>query len=86
MKPYKTTQELLEAAKIHGPYVMLSGGRYYLISSIYELGENTWSCVLSGPKRSLKPQEFLAECTWQDGSPCGKNENYDTININNKCT
>lgn len=73
MKPYETIQELLEAAKIHGPYVMISGGRYYLITAIYTLGENTWSCVLGGyAKGALRPQEFLAECTWQDGQPCGK--------------
>jgi hypothetical protein len=26
MKPYETIQELLEAAKIHGPYVIKNGG------------------------------------------------------------
>lgn len=73
MKPYETIQELLEAAKIHGPYVKKSGGRYYLITSIYSIGEGTWSCVLGGYyKGSLTPQEFLTKCIWQDGSPCGK--------------
>ena len=76
MKPYETIQELLEAAKIHGPYVRKSGGRYYLITAVYELGVHPWSCVLDGHhKGALTPQEFLTECTWQDGSPCGKNEN-----------
>lgn len=73
MKPYETIQELLEAAKIHGPYVKRSFGRYSLITSIYKKEENTWSCVLGGyDKRALTPQEFLTECVWQDGSPCGK--------------
>ena len=76
MKPYETIQEVLEAAKIHGPYVKISCGRYYLITAIYEIGENSWSCVLDRyAKGSLTPQEFLTEGTWQDGSQCGKNEN-----------
>ena len=75
MKPYETIQELLEDAKIHGPYVKKSGGRYYLINAVYTLERNTWLCVLSGSRNSLTPQEFLTECTWQDGSPCCKNEN-----------
>lgn len=73
MKPYETIQELLEDSKIHGPYVKISGGRYYLITSIYNIGKNTWAGVLNGNNKSaLTPQEFLTECTWQDGHPCGK--------------
>lgn len=75
MKPYETIQELLEDSKKHGPYVRISGGRYYLITAIYTLGEDTWACFLGGhAKGALRPQEFLAECVWQDGHPCGKDE------------
>lgn len=73
MKPYETIQELLEDSKIHGPYVKKSTGYYYLITSIYSLGENKFHCVLDNHhKGALTPQEFLTECIWQDGSPCGK--------------
>lgn len=76
MKPYETIQEVLEAGKIHGPYIKRSSGSYYLITAIYNIGENNWSCVLGWyPKSALTPKEFLTECVWQDGSPCGKNEN-----------
>ena len=75
MKPYETVQELLEDSKIHGPYVRKHGGRYYLITSIYEIRKNAWWCVLDGHhKGALTPQELLTECDWQDGSPCGKSE------------
>ena len=73
MKPYETVEELLEASKIHGPYVKRSFGRYSLITSIYKKEENTWLCVLGGHnKGALTHQEFLTECTWQDGHLCGK--------------
>lgn len=76
MKPYETIQELLEDSKKHGPYVKRSGERYYLITALYQIGENTWACVLNGHNKcALTPQEFLTECTWQDGYRCGKNEN-----------
>lgn len=72
MRPYETIQEVLEAAKIHGPYVKKSGERYYSITAIYRVGK-AWACVLDGYRKGgLNPQEFLTECTWQDGSPCGK--------------
>lgn len=76
MKPYETVQELLEDAKIHGPYVKRSFEHYYLITALYKVGENAWACVLNGHNKcAFTPQELLTECVWQDGSPCGKNEN-----------
>ena len=73
LSPYSSIQELLSASKNHGPYVKISGGRYYLITSIYKIGENKWSCFLDEyAKGALTPQEFLNECTWQDGTRCGK--------------
>lgn len=76
VSPYSNVQELLSASEMHGPYVKRSFGRYNLITSIYETGGNKWSCVLGGyDKGSLTPQEFLAECTWQDGTHCGKQGN-----------
>lgn len=74
MKPYETVQELLEDAKIHGPYVIKHGyDTYYLITSIHKVTETCIGVVLDGQHGSPKRVEELAEYyTWQDGSPCGK--------------
>ena len=70
MKPYETIQELLEDAKIHGPYVVDKRvNNYCLITSIYTL----YGLVLdSGIENSIDSQTLCNYFTWQDGSPCGK--------------
>ena len=72
MKAYETVQELLEDSKIHGPYVVdKRTNRYYLITTIYTL------CALILDFDIEKPigtQTLCTYYTWQDGSPCGKNE------------
>lgn len=70
MKPYETIQELLEAAKIHGPYVVdQRTGNYCLITSIYTL----YGLVLdSGIEESIDVRDLCNHFTWQDGHQCGK--------------
>lgn len=70
MKPYETIQELLEDAKIHGPYVVDKRvNNYCLITSIYTL----YGLVLdSGIENSIDAQTLCNYFTWQDGYPCGK--------------
>lgn len=77
MKPYETIQELLEAAKIHGPYVQSKyNNGYYLATQIYPVGienEADFRVILdSNQYNSISPLELFEHFTWQDGSPCGK--------------
>lgn len=78
MKPYETIQELLEAAKIHGPYVVgINNHIYGLITSIApkSIGGLHIRIELSGHRSNIFTCEGLFRLyTWQDGSPCGKNE------------
>ncbi len=73
MKPYETIQELLDDSKIHGPYVVDKRvNNYCLITSIYTL----YGLVLdSGIEDSIDALMLCNNFTWQDGYPCGKNEN-----------
>lgn len=77
MKPYETVQELLDDSKKHGPYVIKHDGHiHYLITSIHEINPTCMGVVLDGQHGSPKRvEELLENYTWQDGSPCGKNEN-----------
>lgn len=70
MKPYETIQELLEDAKIHGPYVCdQRNGNYYLITIIYTIN----GLVLdSGTEYFIDAIELYNNFTWQDGYSCGK--------------
>lgn len=74
MKPYETIQELLEAAKIHGPYVIEHGGHiHYLITSIHKVTETCIGVVLGGRHTvPVRVEGLLENYTWQDDSPCGK--------------
>lgn len=73
MKPYETIQELLEDSKIHGPYVVdQRNGNYYLITIIYTINRLVLD---SGTEYFIDTIELCDNFTWQDGSPCGKNEN-----------
>ena len=77
MKPYKTIQELLEDSKIHGPYVMRHDDHLLLITSIHKFTKTCIGVVLDGRHNSsVHIKELLKNYTWQDGSPCGKNESY----------
>lgn len=77
MKPYETVEELLEASKIHGPYVIRHNGYiHYLITSIHKVDATCIGVVLDGQHNSpVHIKELVNDYTWQDGSPCGKNEN-----------
>lgn len=77
MKPYKTIQELLEDSKIHGPYVIRHNSDIYkIITSIHKVNQTCIGVVLGGQHASpVHIKELLENYTWQDGSPCGKNEN-----------
>lgn len=77
MKPYETVQELLEDSKIHGPYVIKNGGHvYYLITSIHKVSTTCIGVVLDGIHDApVHIKDLVQYYTWQDGSPCGKNEN-----------
>lgn len=77
MKPYETIQELLEAAKIHGPYVQnIHNGDYYLITRIYLIdidNKSDFRIILdSNQYNSTSSLELFLHYTWQDSSPCGK--------------
>lgn len=70
MKPYETIQELLEDAKIYGPYVVdKRTGNYSLITNIYSLYELVLDSTI---ETSINVQTLYNHFTWQDGSPCGK--------------
>ena len=77
MKPYETIEELLEDSKKHGPYVIGHNGHiYYLITSIHKVNQTCIGVVLGGQHSfPVHIKELLENYTWQDGSPCGKNEN-----------
>ena len=66
MKPYETIQELLEAAKIHGPYVIKHDGNiYYLITSIYKVTPTRIGIVLGGRLASpVRVEELLENFIW----------------------
>lgn len=74
MKPYETIQEVLEAAKKHGPYITRHDVNiHYLITSIHKVNATCIGVVLDGQHGSPKHvKELLENYTWQDGSPCGK--------------
>ena len=79
MKPYETIQEILEAAKIHGPYVVgINNHSYYLITLIYPKGpdyDQLFYIILNSHKYNpITSEQLMKLYTWQDGSPCGKNE------------
>jgi hypothetical protein len=75
MKPYETVQELLDDSKKHGPYVLRHNGPHYLITSIHK-APTCIGVVLGGYHKSpVHVKELLENYIWQDGSPCGKNEN-----------
>jgi hypothetical protein len=70
MKPYETIQELLEDAKIHGPYVVdIYTNRYYLITTIYTLCGLVLDFDIEKP---IGPQTLCTYFKWQDGHLCGK--------------
>lgn len=76
MKPYETIQELLEDSKIHGPYIIKPNGIYYIITSIHKVTETCIGVVLGGQYTApVHVKELLENYKWQDGYPCGKNEN-----------
>ena len=74
MKPYEIVQELLEDAKIHGPYVIKNGSHVHsLITSIHEVNPTCIGVVLDGIHNAPIHVKDLAQYyTWQDGSLCGK--------------
>jgi hypothetical protein len=79
MKPYEIVQELLEAAKIHGPYVVgINNHIYYLITLIYPKGsdyDQLFYVILNSHRYNpITSEQLMKLYTWQDGHPCGKNE------------
>lgn len=73
LSPYNNIKELLGASEMHGPYVKMSGERYYLITSIYKVSEDDCRVALDGNhKGNLNFKELLKTCQWQDGTQCGK--------------
>lgn len=80
MKPYENVQELLDDSKIHGPYVRNNyNHNYYLITRIYSISigdDSNFKIILdSNQYESTSPLDLFLHYTWQDSSPCGKNEN-----------
>lgn len=77
MKPYETAQELFEDSKIHGPYVIKNGGHIYsLITSVHKVSPTCIGVVLGGIHYApIHVKDLAQDYTWQDGYPCGKNEN-----------
>jgi hypothetical protein len=76
MKHYTTVEELLEDVKIHGPYVIKNGGHIYsLITSVHKVSPTCIGVVLDGIHCApIYVNDLVQYYTWQDGSPCGKNE------------
>ena len=77
MKPYETIQELLEAVKIHGPYVQNKYDHsYYLVTQVYPIlieNKEEFRIILdSNQYKSMSPLELFLHYIWQDGHPCGK--------------
>jgi hypothetical protein len=77
MEPYETRQELLEAAKIHGPYIQnIHNGNYYLITRIHLIdidNKSDFRIILdSNQYDSTSPLELFLHYIWQDGYECGK--------------
>ena len=49
LSPYSNIKELLGASEMHGPYVNIKDtDRYYLITSIYKIGEDDCRVALEG--------------------------------------
>ena len=72
LSPYNNIQQLLSASEMHGPYVKMSGERYYLITSIYKVSDDDCRVALEGNhKGNLNFKELLNTCKWQDGTHCG---------------
>ena len=80
MKPYETIQELLEDSKIHGPYLIpINIQPKKLIYPIEIKDDGITIYTGSGGygevySESVKYNALKKYYTWQDGSPCGKNE------------
>lgn len=77
MEPYETRQELLEAAKIHGPYVQnIHNGDYYLVTRIYLPdidNKSDFRIILdSNQYNPVSPSELFLHYIWQDGCSCEK--------------
>lgn len=74
LNPYSSIQELLSESKKHGPYVnIIDTDKYYLMTSIYKIGEDDCRVALEGNhKGNLNFKELLNTCRWQDGTHCGK--------------
>lgn len=80
MKPYETIQELLEAAKIHGPYVQNNYDHSYdLVTQIYPIRiENKADFRITLNSNQYDPISSLdlaLHYTWQNGHSCYKSEN-----------
>ena len=72
ISPYNNIQELLDASEMHGPYVKMTGERYYLITSIYKVSDDCRVALEGNHKGNLNFKELLNTCMWQDGTHCGK--------------
>ena len=81
MKPYETIQELLEDSKIHGPYLIPINITPKTLIYPIEINDNgviihSGHCGYGEVYSELVTYKSLElNYTWQDGSPCGKNEN-----------
>ncbi len=74
MKPYETIQELLEGAKIHGPYLIPINIQPKILKYPIEVtdeGITLYNGYMESPE-FVKYDVLKKYYTWQDGSPCGK--------------
>ena len=67
-RPYKNTEEFLEAQKEHGIYLQEKETR----CMIMPLGVNYYRVTI--PSRSYRYKQLLSTFVWQDGTPCGVKE------------